>query len=113
MLMPGSQGDYLPAEDAFIGINAQLSDSSQARDDDEDGESAYEPDQDFEEDDEDYFSGGDVQIGEQMIPQSNHLANDDTPLALNRIDPLERYSGQHTPQKFVLHAASRDQSPID
>ena len=68
MLMPGSQGDYLPAEDAFIGINAQLSDSSQARDDDEDGESAYEPDQDFEEDDEDYFSGGDVQIGEQMIP---------------------------------------------
>lgn len=44
MLIPGSQGDYLPAEDAFIGINAQLSDSSQARDVDEDGESAYEPD---------------------------------------------------------------------
>lgn len=102
MLMPDTQGEYLPAEDAFIRINAQLSDSSQAREEDEDGESAYEPDQDFEEDDEDYFSGNDVQIGEQQIPQSNDLAHDDTPLALNRIDPLERYSGQTTPQKFAL-----------
>ena len=66
VLMPDDQGDYTPVDDAFIAINQQLSDSSQARDEEyeDDGESAYGPDQDFEEDDEDYFSGEDVHIGE-------------------------------------------------
>ena len=33
MLMPGQDGDYSNNEDAFIAINAHLSDSSQARED--------------------------------------------------------------------------------